>query len=65
MEDKNKLETFLQTKILDFLDSGDRTEPDFQIIIGGAISLATLNHPVYRLVSEVYVKTKVVKKMRM
>jgi len=58
MEDKNKLETFFQTEILDKLDSGDKNESDFQVLIGGAISLALLNQPVYKLISEVYVKIK-------
>ena len=58
IESSLSLEQFLQAKILPNLDSGDRTESDFYVLLGGAAALAALKEigaAKHRVFSESYV----------
>ena len=59
MEDREKLESFFQTRILDKMEAGEKTEADFQVLFCGLGSLAALYGFIeYRILAEVQVMWK-------
>lgn len=59
MEDREKLESFFQMRILDKMEAGEKTEADFQVLFCGIGSLAALYGFIeYRILAEVQVMWK-------